>query len=170
MSVLLYGIVLFVIAFFIHLAIWKIRIPKNQTNVLFLIFLSILLVGILFLRTSSNQADIFARVLPLGYLKLCILFISLTLAYIVTYSGLEVDSPSLVMVMKVHEAGPNGLDENMLQQNMNDDVLVLPRLNDLLTAKMIYVGNGKYKLRATGALVAKLFVFYRKLLRLEKGG
>lgn len=173
MSVLAYTIILFTVAFFIHLIIWKICLPRNQTRALVLIFSAILIFGILLLKISLDQVNAFDLVIfktIYGYLQLCLLFVSLTLAYIVTYSGLEVDSPSLVMVMKIAQAGPHGLNKNILEANMNDDLLVLPRLRDLLSARMVYLDRGKYKLKGAGLLVARIFVVYRKLLKLEKGG
>ena len=46
MKVLLWGIILFVLAFLLHLIIWKIRLPKRQIRMLLLIFFGVLILGI----------------------------------------------------------------------------------------------------------------------------
>jgi hypothetical protein len=163
MFIVIYGVLLFFIAFFIHLLIWRIHLPKNHTKVLLIIFLEVLLVGI-FLLFNLQKFNLFE------YLQLCFLFISMALAYITTYSGIEVQSPSLKIVLKIAEAGTNGLNRGALYSAFTDNLLVEPRIKDLAKDKMIYLDSNKFKLLAKGVLLARLFIFYRKLLNAGKGG
>lgn len=163
MKTLFLGTTIFCAAFFLHLLIWKISMPKRQRKMLLEIFLGTLIVSFVILR-GIVQLTI------LEYVHIALFFIALTTAYIITYSAIEVDSPSLVMVMHIAQAGPAGLDKEKFGQLMNDDVLIKPRLEDLLTDKMIYLDSGRYKLTKTGFLFVRPFILYRKLLRLEKGG
>ena len=97
-------------------------------------------------------------------------FIALTLGYIVTYSALEVDSPSLVMIMSIYNAGPDGLDKDIFDQTMTDEILVIPRLNDLIAHKMAYMDGDKFKLANKGILLVRTINCYRKLLKAGYGG
>jgi predicted transcriptional regulator len=163
MSVLINGLLLFCIAFFIHLSVWKIHLPKNHTKILLVIFFAVLLGGFSLLY-NFNKFNIFE------YLQISLLFISMALAYITTYSGIEVQSPSLRIVLEIKNSGKLGLDREALDRNFNNDVLVALRMNDLVKDKMIYQDGDKFKLTPKGILLVRLLIFYRKLLNAGMGG
>jgi hypothetical protein len=165
MNVLFYGAGLILVALFIHLVIWKISIPRNQIKALLTIFLATFAIGVFIISKAQPLASI------CEYLQLFFFFTSLTLAYITTYPALEVDSPSLVIVIYIIEASPEGLDRNTLEQEMNNDILVAPRLRDLITANLAFLDGNNYKPTKKGVFLARLFITYRKLLKkTQKGG
>lgn len=88
----------------------------------------------------------------------------------ITYSAIEADSPSLVMIRAVAKAGSGGLNKKEFEKTMNDDLLVIPRVRDLLNDKMAYIDGEKYRLTPKGFLFARLFVLSRKILNAPKGG
>lgn len=174
MSVLFYGMGLILIAFVVHLLLWRIHLPQNHTKVLLQIFFGTLTGGIFILWKFSNYIVFFNIPTPVShyeYLQLSFLFISLTLSYIIAYSGIEADSPSLVMVMNIAKAGSKGLDKNSFEQSMDNNVLVMPRVRDLLAGGMIYLDNGVYKLKPKGIFIVRIFITYRRFLkRVQNGG
>ena len=173
MRILLYSLLLFSTAFIFHIVLWKIRLPKRQTKVLLQIFFSTLIVGILFLISISSFISEAENIVPQKtseYLHICLIFISLTLSYMITYSALEADSPTLVMVMTIEKAGPEGLDKKEFDRMLNDDILIKPRIRDLIIDKMAYLDGEKYKLTSKGVLFARIFILYRGLLNAPKSG
>ena len=104
------------------------------------------------------------------YLHICLFFVSLLFAYMITYTALEADSPSLVIVTTIGSAGRGGLDKKRFEQLMSDDKLVVPRIEDLFLDKMAYMDGEKYRLTPKGVLMARIFVYYRKLIDAPKGG
>ncbi len=173
MLVLIYSLLLFSTAFIFHIVLWKIRLPKRQTKVLLQIFFGTLMIGILSLNSISLLIPGFDNLIPMKppeYLHICLIFISLTLSYMITYSALEADSPTLVMVMTIEKAGQEGLDKKEFDQRLNDDILIKPRIRDLITDKMAYLDREKYKLTSKGVLFARIFILYRRLLNAPKGG
>ncbi|CAI2717041.1 hypothetical protein [Nitrospina watsonii] len=172
MQVLIWGLTLLVLALAIHLIVWKIRLPRRQTKVLLQIFFGTLIAGSAGLWTHP-ELSLFGVAAPEGwtqYARIALLFIAFTLAYMITYSGLEADSPSLVMVQTIAQAGDAGLPRQTFFERMNDDVLVKPRLRDLLTDKMATLQDGRYHLTPKGRTMARLFVVYRAVLKAGKGG
>ncbi|CCQ89720.1 membrane hypothetical protein [Nitrospina gracilis 3/211] len=172
MQVLVWGLALLILALALHLIIWKIRLPQRQTKVLLQIFFGTLVLGSAVLWTNP-EASLFGVTAPTRwaqFLHIALMFTAFTLAYMITYSGLEADSPSLVMVQAVAEAGKPGLPVETFFERMNDDVLVKPRLRDLLTDKMAVLEDGRYRLTPKGRLMARLFVVYRSLFKAGKGG
>lgn len=147
--------------------------PKGQTTALLEIFL-ITLFACLFILWFIQKLIITLNPFLLQnfseYLHIIIFYISLTLAYIATYSAVEVDSPSLLIIMTIAQGGNNGFKKEELTKIIDDDLLVKPRAKDLLDDELVYLDSGKYKLTSKGFLMVNIFNFYRRLLNAQKGG
>lgn len=99
-----------------------------------------------------------------------ILFVSFAVSYIVSYPAIEVDSPTLIIIKAVSDAGPRGMDKGKLEAMMTDDLLIVPRINDMVSDKMIYLDGGRYRLMGKGLMMARVFSFYRNITGSAKGG
>jgi len=168
MGVLFWGVVIFLAALSVHLILWRIRLPKAQTRTLLGVFGFTLLIGICALYLYPGKLFMLNNLAD--YLHLVIFYVSIMLAYIVTYSAIEVDSPSLVIVTMISQAGKEGLIQDRLAEMLNDDLLVKPRVRDLLRDGLAVLDADKYKLTRKGLIVAGVFDFYRGLLNTKKGG
>ncbi|QPJ65336.1 MAG: hypothetical protein G3M78_08005 [Candidatus Nitrohelix vancouverensis] len=161
----------FFAAFFIQWALWKIRLPQRQAKTLLILFGLIWLTSLALVWMVSSDPDHWAALQnPAEYLHYSFLYIALTLAYLNTYPGLEADSPSLVIVMTIHQGGEEGVAVEKFYETLTDDLLVKPRIRDLLVDKMATLDDGKYRLTRKGRLLAVLFGAYRSLLKAPKGG
>jgi len=172
MNVFLSGLFLLLLAFLIHLVVWKIRLPKRQTPALLWVFFDTYFFAILFLELIL-PAQYHSSLLPqnfLEYVHVFLFFTSFTLAYIITYSALEVDSPSLLIVKRIADAGPNGLDKDLLSSQLSDDILITPRIHDLFRDKMAVWKGGKIHLTSKGKWFVRIFIAYRMLLNAQWGG
>ena len=131
------------------------------------------MIGTLFLFKYTMSINIFSIHPPVSvpeYFQLWLYFVSLTLAYMITYSAIEVDSPSLLIIMKISEAGPIGLTKDQLKYEMDDSVLIKPRIEDMLLDRMTELKQGRFQLTMKGVLLARPFIFYRNLMSAGKGG
>jgi hypothetical protein len=173
MRILFWGSTLYITAFFIHLVIWKIKLPKRQTKTILQIFFAVLFVGILVLWNLPDNPVFWGMSPPVSiaeYIHISLFFISLTLAYMITYSAVEADSPSLVIVTTIANAGQNGLGKKKFDEYMNDNILVKPRIRDLLLNKMVVMDEDRYVLTPKGALFARIFIIYRKIMNVSRKG
>jgi hypothetical protein len=173
MPVLVWGSAIFVLTFLTHVLIWRIRLPKHQTKALLRLFFGGLAVCLCAIGAVSHWRCGAVPFAPAGaaqYAHVAMFVISLTLAYVITYSALEVDSPSLVMVMAVWRAGPDGLDEREFARRTSDDVLVRPRIRDLLRDGMVVREAGKCRLTPKGRRFVNVFIIFRAILGAPKGG
>ena len=173
MTILFWGSALFISAFLIHLVLWKIRLPKRQTKTILQIFFAVLIIGILVLCNLPDSPVFWGITPPVSfaeYIQISSFFISLTLAYMITYSALEADSPSLVIVTTIANAGQNGLDKKKFDELMNDNILVNPRIRDLLLNKMVEMDEDRYVLTPKGALFARIFIIYREMMNVSRKG
>ncbi len=167
MSSLLYGLFLVTLAFLVHLIWWKVSLPRRQTKTLLIIFFSILLGGLLLLCTPVRET-LFSASLPLPtelyqIVQVCILFTAFTLAYMITYSAIEADSPSLVITTMIEESMPDGIKKEDFEAAMNNELLITPRVNDLLLDLMAEEKEGRYYLTQKGKNMARLFAGFRSL-------
>jgi hypothetical protein len=167
MHILTCGLGLIFIAFLIHLGIWKIHLPKRQTLALLRIFFGTYFFSIPIFEFMVRTKILGQPFLPLNvieYAHIFLFFTSFTLAYIITYSALEVDSPSLLIVKFIAEAEPAGLEQDVLSAKLTDEILILPRINDLILDKMAIWEGTKLHLTPKGKWFAKTIMAYRTLL------
>lgn len=173
MLILIFTLSLFCIALLLHLIIWKIKVPNRELKVLFQVFLAVLVLGIMSLWILSIIILDFYSIGAknfMTYLHISLSYITLMMAYIGNYPAIQVDSPTILIIMNIANAGPQGLSEDSLNRSMNDDFLIKPRIVDLLRARMIHKLNDKYTITKKGIIFIKPFVFYRKILNSHKGG
>jgi len=175
MKVLIHGCLIVTVSFAVHYVIWKIRIPERQIKSILSIFFGILGICVLLQVVLLHNYGVprLAEVLlaDLSERLHVILFVtSMTLAYMITYTAIEADSPSLVMITRISSMGSQGFDRNDFDVSMNDELLVLPRINDLLLDKMAVLEQGRYRLTLKGRVFAKIFIYYRRLLNAGIGG
>ena len=149
MKIFLWGTALLLISFVLHLLIWKVRLPRKHTRGLVLIFYGTFSVWFCFVIIYTIfgfkwEVDIAFR--PEEYVHIFLYYCAVTFVYIGGYTLLEVDSPSLLIIDKIHASGDEGLSKERLYALLNDDVLVVPRINDLTRDEMATLENGTYKI------------------------
>ena len=170
MNILFWAVLTGAAAFLIHLAIWRIRLPRRQLRMLAIVFGA---AQVLVLAAHAIGPKPWLP-MPLAdvpeaaaYVLFCTAW---TLAYMITYTALEVDSPSLVIVDRVAGAGPGGLPAQAMEKLVSDDQLVVPRVRDLVRDGMLMECEGVYRLTPKGRRFIAPFEAYRKLLGRERGG
>ena len=139
--------------------------PRRQTDALLGIFAGVFVLGVVGLRSMPGALQsIF------DYLRLSLFYAAAMLAYVISYSAIEAQSPSCVLVLKIAQAGKEGLAKGELEAAMTDEVLVSPRLNDLVRDGLVVIRDDKYELTAKGDCFIGIFIVFRKLLGAVKGG
>lgn len=160
-------------AFAIHLLVWRVRLPARHTRAILGIFFGTLAVVLLLLPRIAARWPAIGIPFPVpgaSYLSIAGFVTAATLAYMITYTVIEVDSPSLVMALEIDRAGPDGLPEAEFERTMNDALLVDPRIRDLLRDGLIREEEGLYRLTPKGERMGRLFTLHRRLLGAGKGG
>lgn len=164
-----FAALLLLTTFLLHVAIWRVRLPKAHTRALLVLFF-----GTLPLALAINT------LLPAGWpLRLtgfwehahvCLFHIAMSLAYIEFYTAIEEESPSLTLLLFVEQAGDAGRDEGELLGLIDDQFIVGGRLRALVRAGVVAQSSGRYRLTASGRAWARFFQFTRWLYRLQLGG
>jgi hypothetical protein len=125
--------------------------------------------SIIIIDTIIGLFKINTSILLIQVIHIVLLYTGLTLAYIVTYSALEVDSPSLVII-NIIVNNKEGISVKDLYRNLTDDMLLKPRLEDLSKENMAIKIDDIYYITQKGANMARLFNFYRKILNISASG
>ena len=122
---------------------------------------------------------------PFDWANAALLYVALTLAYMVTYSAMQGDSPTFAILRAVGAAGERGCLLGDLYARFDDQRLIVARLDDLVngglavcsawvthdrTTSTFVLGAATYRLTSRGRVLTRLFLAYRRLLGMEKGG
>lgn len=166
MRVLVAALGLFALAFLVHLALWRVWQPRRHTRALLRLFFGTLAAGVAVGPGLAGTAPFtFAEVLHLG-----LSFTALTLTYLIIYSALQVDSPSLSMLLAIADTGVQGHGREELDRDFTDARLVRPRLEDLVRDQAVACDGGVYRIRGRGGLLIGILLAWRRLMGLPARG
>lgn len=163
MNVIISGILLFTSALLLHLLVWRLHYPKNPIRILFLLFSSVILLGTIFLFFYASYT-------VFQCLHIVFLYFSLFICYLITYSAIEADSPSLLIVSRIAKTGKKGISSEQMKGFLGNDLLIELRLRDLVKARLVDLTGLTYKINGKGKLFIRPFVIFRDFLGLGKGG
>ena len=169
MKVALFAAGLFGAAFLIHWLVWHVRLPRRQTLVLLILFLSALPASLLL----GNCVPSWSAYWPAGvweWLHVATFHVALALAYIVIYSALEENSPSLTIVAFVLEGGDKGRSLEEVRSVINNDLILQSRLQAMVRDGLAANHDGVLRLTAKGRVWATVFSRSRAVLSMQKGG
>jgi hypothetical protein len=159
----------FSIAFFVHWLLWRIRVPRRQTAALLAILLGMLPVGLAAMSWGPG-ARLAGPLGPWQCTHIAVFHVALSLAYVVAYSALEEQSPSMTLLLDVARAEPEGRTRDELAALLEGRSPVEVRLDAMLRDKMVTQAGGNYQLTAKGLLWAGTFSCWLRLLKMDKGG
>lgn len=172
MNVLICGFVLFGTAFLLHAGLWRIKRPANTIKALVALFGMVLISGLITLLWLGRiYPD--TLILPhelINYIYTVIIFLSLFMTYLLSYPAIEADSPSLVIISHISGSGSRGILAAKIKELLRDDLLIEPRLKDLVDSGMVDLTGSVYKINKKGILFLRPFMAYRRFLKLGKGG
>ncbi|MFA5160859.1 MAG: hypothetical protein WC421_01310 [Elusimicrobiales bacterium] len=166
--ILLWAVMIFGSGLALHLIWWQIQIPKRQSKTLFILFFSVMAAGLAAGLAMPDGCELALRGWQAARAGLCAA--SMALAYIITYSAVEADSPTLVIALAIRAAGGAGLSPEEIFAGFDDGRLIAPRLGDLVSDKLAVIENGRYRITRRGRLLAGIFTAYRALIGAGKGG
>ncbi len=163
--ILIESLLLF-ISFVIQVIVWRIKVPKRQSKWIIFININILIV---FLLIIAYQFQTFF-VSSIYIFNFIIFHLIALMSYLITFSAIEADSPSLLILYLIYLQKTDGLLRDDLYHLLNDQVLIHTRINDLLVGKMAFKSDDRIYLSGKGKVMAFMFHQYRRLLKLQNYG
>ena len=154
---LLNGLLFFLTLLILQLFIWRVFKPKKQMLILLLGFFVlpfVLLICSLLLSWSDECTYGLLWTLSLGS------------AYVMTFPAAAAQSPTLVLINSVVKNKLKSEDE--IYRSLGGR-LVKDRLEDLESDGLVMVDGDQLKLKKPGRVLAKAFIFIRRLFGLPEG-
>jgi hypothetical protein len=167
MTVLLAGAGLLFLSFCAQLVLWRIFIPDRQIRALLVIFFLVpwVVIGVL---QITGTPTVLAMLSAAEGVRLAIFYVSCTLVYIVLYSAIEEQSPTLAIVSYVAKR-PQCTDADLVDKFGKGHELS-HRIELLARSEFVTQESGRYRLAPAGRRFAKLFDAANRLFSLESGG
>jgi len=167
MTVLLAGIGLLFLSFCAQLVLWRIFIPSRQIRALLVIFVLVPLIAVALLQITG-MGDVLATLSAAEIVRLAIFYVSCALTYIVLYSAIEEQSPTLAIISYVAERSQcAGAD---LVERFGKGHELSQRIELLARSEFVRQEGDRYRLAPAGHRFAKLFDAANRLFGLESGG
>jgi len=153
---------LFLLVFFTQVIIWNSKRIKKEILILFLIYLSpILLIISFYWYLNLIILDIFI---------ISILYIFLSLTYLQTYPALREDIPSFRILFIIEKSGKKGITKKNLEKKFIKNRLIHSKYDDLILDGMIHFNsNGYLRLSFFSSWLLNFFSLYRSFLGLKVG-
>lgn len=113
----------------------------------------------------------FAPLTLIQWLNVALAVVAFALAYVVTYSALEADSPTLSLVRHVASAGSRGVGEEALRDFMAARPFVGARLSALVEEGIVHEKDGRIHLSEHSYTLFRMVLLHReKILGLNHRG
>ena len=160
---------LFLAAFIIHLVVWHIRLPQKHTFTLLIIFLGLLFISPLIFKLVPSLMPYQPRSIS-EWFHVSLFHIALTLGYIVTYSAIEEDSPSLCLIRYVAAAGTDGRTDEEVRNFLSQVPIIEMRIQASLRDNLMIKQDDKYQLTEKGHRLVLIFKFAQDVLGMRMGG
>jgi hypothetical protein len=172
-SIFLWGTISFLIALMVHILIWRFKKPPREMMWLVVIF--ILLPGIIYFGIvlsslfSSSRQSCFAHPDIINRILTFIWHSALSSAYIMTYPPIQAGCPSLKIMLAIYSSRTAGMTIKDIERIFPEDTLFSDRFDDLIEDGLISWKYDAWGITGTGRLLARIFLTYRRLLKLPIG-
>ena len=169
MRLFLAGFVLLMLAFVVHVITWRIHRPRCPIRVLLCIFSATPLIAVP-IYFALGPLPAFNGASLADAVRILLFYVTFSLVYVVLYSAIEVQSPSLAIVFYVSSCGSAGCSEADIANHVTDEESISTRIAAMKAGKMIVVGDGKCTLTPASHRWAALFEFAGNIFSLPLGG
>ena len=152
------------LAWIVHLAIWRWRLPRAQLKALLVIFAVVWALAALSVLTGFVGAWSFAAGWFVGFLYFCLIYWSAAFCYVITYSAMEGDSPTLSLTRHLHRKGEEGVSHQEIEDFFRQRPFVGARVRALVTDNVFLEESGGYRLASGKYLFFRLILGYRRVV------
>jgi hypothetical protein len=163
MSYLFLAVGALFIAWIVHLAIWRWRLPKAQLKALLVIFAVVWAVAAILALAGFVGAGSFAAGSLVGFLYFCLIYWSAALCYVITYSAMEGDSPTLSLTRHLHRKAAEGVSHEEIEEFFRQRPFVGARVKALVMDNIFIEESGGYRLASGSYLFFRLILGYRRV-------
>lgn len=173
MRILLTSGVLISVALAIHLCWWRVRRPASAIRSLAALFTGVVVTWLVMLAALSAMGAPVSMLGPLSawdLLYVLFLYVSMCLVYLITYIGIEAESPSVLILFAARRAGARGLERADLCDVVSDQEMIDTRLLGMQQAGILESVGESYSLSAYGQAYLAFYLLPRSLMGVKRKG
>ena len=152
------------LAWIVHLAIWRWRLPRAQLKALLVIFAVVWALAALSVLTGFVGAWSFAAGWFVGFLYFCLIYWSAAFCYVITYSAMEGDSPTLSLTRHLHRSGDKGIPHEEIEEFFRQRPFVGARVKALVADNVFIEEQGGYRLSPGSYVFFRVILLYRRVV------
>jgi hypothetical protein len=157
-------------SFIVHWLLWRIQIPKRQSAWLLTVFMSVMLAAWALCSRPFIEARGWGLEWPLQFIHMGVFHVAMTLGYIVAYSAIEEQSPSMALLTWIADAGAFGRNREEVVQRLCQSSPIDNRLQAMLRDRMITMSGDSYTLTGKGRRWAFVFTLWSRVAHIPRGG
>lgn len=152
-----------VAAFVFHLALWRLHLPDRQLRALLVIFTGFYAVLASLVGFCPSAPELAGSPwISLAYASL--FYWPAALCYVITYSAMEGDSPTLSLARHLHRKGDEGITREELEEFFRKRPFIGARIGALVNDGVLYKEEGGYRLADGQFRFFRLILGYRKIV------
>jgi len=160
-------------AFVVHLILWRWRLPAAQLRALLAIFCVVFVAACLLMVAGLLSSDLGGEGGKLvGFLYFALPYWAAALCYVITYSAMEGDSPTLSLTRHLHAKGGEGVPHEEVEEFFRRRPFVGARVKALVADNIFVEEVGGYRLSPGRYLFFRVILGYRRIVlgALKSGG
>lgn len=157
----------------IHLCWWRVRRPARAVRSLCALFAGVAaawLTAFAMLPALGVAASTLGPRSIWELVYVALLYVSLCLVYLITYIGIEAESPSVLILCAARRAGPEGLARADLSGAVSDAEMIDSRLLNMQQAGVVRCVDGRYSLTGYGRAYLAFYLLPRFLMGVTRKG
>ena len=156
---------LFAAGWLLHVAWWRVRLPRHHSLALVIVFVSLPPAAAVAWLLGGAWPSISLAEVP----AVLSLYIGAAVCYLITYSGVEQTSPTLVLVRALEQAGSKGCSREDLVGLITEDMFVRPRLEALRIDGLLTSAGRGFVLTARGRRAVRTSLAFTRLFNIRQG-
>lgn len=168
MNVLIAGLIPFAAAFAAHVLVWRLAHPTRGITLLLKLFAGVLAGAALAIVLPGVRP--WSGLTPPELFRAALLYISLALSYVILFSAIDEDSPSISIVKFAALAGEEGCPEEALTLLVTDEIIATSRLQSMVAAGSVVREGDRFRLGPQGVAWNRFLGFFHRLYNLPRGG
>lgn len=151
------------LSFAIHVLWWRVRMPARTTNALLLVFfcMPFIVVYGFHLQAAYTHTDM---------IRMGLLYTSCSLVYIILYSAIEQQSPTLRIIHFINHQGKSGCNNQSLISHLQANDEIKKRLELMEQGGWITPVQNRWQLTKKGWRIAFLFENTAAIFGIKSGG
>ena len=165
MQPILSAFLTFSAAWLAHLMLWRVRLPQAQLKTLLVLFFLTCCAAVGFAWSSDWSHFLLGEgSAPIGFLYFSLLYWSAAFCYVITYSAMEGDSPTLSLTRHLHRKGAAGISHEEVEDFFRQRPFVGARVKALVTDNIFIEEEGGYRLSPGSYLFFRVILGYRRVV------